>query len=334
MSSKDWNDDYITIRGKNIPVKVGLAEQSKLNFYIENPRIYSILRSEKADPSQEDIERRLQGMDHVKALIHDIKGNGGLIDPIIVKLGTLEVLEGNSRLAAYRWLFEKDPIKWGKIRCIFLPSDISEDYIFALLGQYHIRGKKDWAPFEQAGFLYRRIENQGAIAGSVGEELGIGRTRVAQLIETYKFMLEHKDSDVRRWSYYEEFIKSNKLKKVREKFPEFDKHFAKTVKSGAIGKAVHVREKLQQLACGTDRVISKFVAGELSFEEACDRVEDSGNSDATFKKLAKFRGWLASAEAQEEILKAPPYLRKKLSFEVSKLTIALARLDKQLTKAH
>lgn len=330
MGATNWKDDYITIRGKDIPVKTGQIEQSKLKFYVENPRIYSIVRTDKADPTQEDIQSKLQSMEHVKTLIHDIKENGGLIDPVIVRLGSHEVLEGNSRLAAYRWLFEKDPIKWGKIRCVFLPKDIGDDDVFALLGQYHIKGKKDWAPYEQAGFLYRRHKQQGANMTALGNDLGIGRKRVGQLIETYEFMLFHNDPDIKRWSYYEEFIKSNRLKKVRDKFPDFDEKFTEKVKSGEIGRAVDVRDKLQKLACGADKVVSKFVSGEITFDEACDRVEDSGSSDGTYKKLSKFRTWLASSEAQDTILKSPPQLRKKLAFEVTKLATALTRLDKKL----
>ena len=52
------------------------------------------------------------------------------------------VLEGNSRLAAYRILKIEDPITWSKIDCKILSSDISEEFIFILLGNFHITGKK------------------------------------------------------------------------------------------------------------------------------------------------------------------------------------------------
>lgn len=325
-----WTNGSIVIRGKKISIKTGEIEQSRLVFYVENPRIYSILRSDRADPSQDDIENQLQSMDHVKALIHDIKENGGLIDPIVVKDGTFEVLEGNSRLAAYRYLAGKEPIKWGMIRCTLLPKGIGDSDIFALLGQYHIKGKKDWAPYEQAGFLYRRHKKQGVAMVDLGKELGVGRRRVGQLIETYEFMLQHNDADVKRWSYYEEFVKSNRIKKVRDTFPQFDEKFAEKVKSGEIGRAVDVRDKLQKIASGPPKVVAKFVGGEISFDDACERIDDSGNSDNTYRKLSKFRSWLASNEAQEAILNAPDNVQKKVSFEVAKLATLLARMEKKL----
>ena len=80
-----------------------------------------------------------------------------LEDLIVVKRnGDYVVLEGNSRLAAYRLLAEKDPVKWQKVRANILPEEISENEIFTLLGQYHLVGRKDWNIFEQAAYLYRQ----------------------------------------------------------------------------------------------------------------------------------------------------------------------------------
>ena len=130
-----------------------------LKFYPENPRVYSFLDVANGVPDQETIEEVMTDMDHVKQLKESIKANGGLIDPLIVRDGDFVVLEGNSRLAAYRILQKQDPIKWAKVKCKILPSDISDKAIFTLLGQYHIIGRKDWSPYEQAGYLYRRREN-------------------------------------------------------------------------------------------------------------------------------------------------------------------------------
>ena len=133
----------LLIRGTEIPVRTAMIEQTKLRFYPDNPRVYSVLREEGKEPTQEDIRDRLLEMEHVKQLVQDIKANGGLIEPLVVRDGTFEVLEGNSRLAAYRYLAKGDPIKWGLVKCTLLPSDVSESLVFALLGEYHIKGKKD-----------------------------------------------------------------------------------------------------------------------------------------------------------------------------------------------
>ena len=116
-------------------------------------------------------------MDHVKVLIQEIQRDGGLTDPVVVRAGSLEVLEGNSRLAAYRALARIDPLKWDTMKCKLLPENLDESLIFALLGQYHIRGKKDWAPFEQAGFLYRRSTVHDIDAAQLAQEIGLSRRR-------------------------------------------------------------------------------------------------------------------------------------------------------------
>ena len=86
----------LLIRGTEIPVETRLIEHSKLRFFSENPRIYSIVRADGREPSQEEIQEQLLQLEHVRELVIDIRQNGGLTDPIIVRGESLEVLEGNS----------------------------------------------------------------------------------------------------------------------------------------------------------------------------------------------------------------------------------------------
>jgi len=36
-------------------------------------------------------------------------------------------------------------------------------------------------------------------------------------------MVKHKDTDITRWSYYDEYLKSRAIRKAREVNPEMDK---------------------------------------------------------------------------------------------------------------
>ena len=147
----------IIIAGQHIEVEEKCLKHSDLDFYPENPRIYNTIHAEIGDnPTQKVIESAMKKLDSVKTLKQSIEVNGGLLEPIIVRRNV--VLEGNSRLAAYRMLAEKDPIKWADIRCNVLPDDTSDDVVFSLLGTLHIIGKTPWSPFEQAGYLYRRTQ--------------------------------------------------------------------------------------------------------------------------------------------------------------------------------
>ena len=68
-------NDILQIRGKKIPVKVGDLNQFDLNFYPENPRIFSMVHADTKNPGQEEIEAKLVKLDHVKHLIKSIKNH-------------------------------------------------------------------------------------------------------------------------------------------------------------------------------------------------------------------------------------------------------------------
>lgn len=100
--------------------------QQDLLFYLDNPRVYSVLHENGHDnPTQTEIEEIMCSLDHVKSLKSQIMQNGGLIEPLIVvkRKDRYVVLEGNSRLAAYRILAKNDPLKWSRVLVQILPED-------------------------------------------------------------------------------------------------------------------------------------------------------------------------------------------------------------------
>ena len=218
----------ITIGKKEYEVTETQLNQCELLFYEDNPRVYSILRANGGTPTQKEIEEKMTSMDHVKQLRLSIEQNGGLIDPlIVVKRGSdLVVLEGNSRLAAYRLLAEKDPVKWQKVRAQILPEEITENDIFTLLGQYHLVGRKDWSVFEQAAYLYRQKKASNLENDILAKNVGLTEGKVKSYLEVYEFMLEHNDLKPDRWSYYEEYLKSRGIKKYRGTGSKIDEVFA------------------------------------------------------------------------------------------------------------
>jgi len=317
--NKSGDDDFLLVRGSKIPVQNVELKQAELRFFPANPRIFSAIGAEEGEPEQSAIEKKLRSMDHVKELAHDIRLNGGLMDPIVVKDGSFEVLEGNSRLAAYRVLAEKDPFKWGKIKARLIPAKTGDDLIFALLGQYHIKGKKDWLPFEQAGFLYRRHQDQGISQDQLADELGLKNAEVKNLIATYSFMVDHKCKDPGKWSYFFELIKSRKVANIRRANEEFDEIIVKQIKSGEIEKAVDVRDGLKLLAKAPKRTLSKFLAEEYSLEDAAQAVHISGNANDVFQRAARIRTWLAKDETEAAIRGARKVEKDKIKFELEKL---------------
>lgn len=139
MEKSEELEDSIVIGKEKIPIKIKEINHNDLLFYPENPRVYNVLISENGEqPSQDEIEKYMCSLDHVKQLKLSIEANGGLIDPLIVRDGDYVVFEGNSRLAAYKLLAEQDPAKWALVKCKVLPRDVKDETVFKLLGNYEL----------------------------------------------------------------------------------------------------------------------------------------------------------------------------------------------------
>ena len=330
MNADSWTEGSITIGGREIPVRLGKVRQSELRFYEDNPRIYSIVHSGNDTPSQAEIERRLSDMDHVKQLIRAIRENGGLIDPLIVRDGVNVVLEGNSRLAAYRKLAEMDPIKWGYVKVTLLPHDVSESLVFALLGEYHIIGRKDWAPYEQAGYLHRMVREHGMSARRVASEMGLTVNKVNHFVDVFDFMLEHGEDDVNRWSYYEEYIKPRVSKGARSRHPDLDRVVVEKIRSGEIERAIDVRNKLIKVLRGGDKSIKILTSGTNTIDRALISASDRGVDNPWLKRLNRFSRQLAEESTVGEFQEMNSDHRRKAKFEFNKIERLLKKLRREL----
>jgi hypothetical protein len=328
---KVYGNDSIAIRGKKIEVQLAEIAQGELKFYLENPRLYTIVRVNGREPTQEEVEETLARMDHVKQLAQSIKEHGGLIDAVVVQGRTSVVLEGNSRLAAYRLLAKEDPIKWGTIRAKVLPENTTESEIFSLLGEYHIIGKRDWAPFEQAGYLYRRHKTHGVNIQDLAKEVPLSVRTISHLISVYQFMVERKERDVGKWSYYDEYLKSNSIKKARKQYPELDDLVVRKIRSGEIPRAVDIRDDLKKVVQAGGNVLHKFATGKKSFRDSVSAAIDKGTVDHGVKHLRKFREWLGGTDVQREMLKLEGDSKKEGVYELKKINAVISRLVKKLS---
>lgn len=327
-SSPILSGDSLIILGVKVSTTTQMLPQQKLKFFADNPRVYSVVRANGKQPTQDEIQQQLSELEHVKELREDIKRNGGLLEPLIVRAGSLDVLEGNSRLAAYRQLAMKEPIKWGMVKCTVLPDDVDDSLVFALLGQFHIKGKKDWAPYEQAGFLYRRFKNHKVSAKVLSTELGLSTKKVTHLIETYQFMVDKDEVDTSRWSYYDEYLKSTKIKKARQKYPEMDDLVVKSIKSGEIDRAMHLRDQLPTV-CASPAILKRFAQGKLSLERSFERAINSGADSVSYKKAAAFRRWITEQDIGGLLASSPQKMRDKLLYEFEKIANRIAALKKK-----
>lgn len=249
--------------------------QQDLLFYIDNPRVYSVLHENGHDnPTQTEIEEIMCSLDHVKSLKSQIMQNGGLIEPLIVvkRKDRYIVLEGNSRLAAYRILAKNDPLKWSRVLVQILPEDISDSDIFTLLGTFHLNPKKDWSKFEQAAYIYRQKKELGCSDSVLGKQVGISAITVKKYCEIYGLMVEHNDTHQSHWNMYEQYVQNKGIKQYRNTYPEMDSFFAKQVKTGEIVRAQDVRDILGKIASdegkSSTHIMQDYIKGDIDLEEA------------------------------------------------------------------
>ena len=104
-----------------------------------------IFSSLEENERQEIIFEALKKNSSVKNLISDIKRHKGLMEPILVRCDTNAVIEGNSRLAAYKIFIheQESDEKWREIPCK-LVSKLTYEQQTAYLSQIHIKGKTPW----------------------------------------------------------------------------------------------------------------------------------------------------------------------------------------------
>ena len=308
-------EEMMTIGKEKYKVIKCELEQSKLKFFPENPRVYSVLNIGDEKPSQEQIEEVMCKDDRIKQLKESIKSNGGLIEPVFVRDGDMVVLEGNSRLAAYRLLNKQDPIKWAKLKVTLLPADIPDSAVFTLLGQFHIIGRKDWNPYEQAGYLYRTINDSNKPIEILATELGITTSYIKKLIDVYE-----DDNHPSKWSYYEEMLKNRGIKKAFDEVPGLEDKIVSDIKNNNIRMAIDIR-KLGDVSKVNDKLSRKILKdiamGEEDIYSGYDIVASSGKMDNNFQFITNFRKKIQEDSYADKLLKDENL--NNIEFELKKI---------------
>jgi predicted DNA-binding protein YlxM (UPF0122 family) len=318
----------IPIKGRDYTVSASYLRHQDLRFYPENPRIYSVLHDSSGEsPTQEDIQSCLQNMDHVRELKEDIKENGGLIEPLYVKEATLEVVEGNSRLAAYRMLADENAVLWEKVKCAMLPKEVDDSAIASLLGQLHLKGKKDWRPYEQASFLHRRHYKDGISVPELAKEIPLKARGIKHRIAVIDYMIKQGDNKIERWSHYDELLKNRKIQEAFKDHAGFEEAVVKKIKSGNI-KAVEVRDKLKVVVrTKSEKPIKQFINGS-SIDDAVKTAKSLGGDYTALHKIKRFRLWVVEGSTKRDIQDAPEKVKEEIRWELKKIKAQVTTLIK------
>ena len=317
----------IPIQGKNYVVVSCEVRQEDLQFYIANPRIYTALHSGNGTPRQDDIEGHLQKMEHVRVLRDDIKKNGGLLEPVLVKESTREVVEGNSRLAAYRLLAKIDPVKWGRIRALVLPMVVNDSDISSILSQLHLKGKLNWSPYEQAGHIHRRYTVDKVSLTDLCKEVKLSNPTVRHRIKVITYMIKHNDNNLAHWSHYDQILGSKKIQKAFENHVDLEPKIVSDIKNDRI-KAVDIRDKLNPICVTKSDKPVKMVLDGKSLDSAFESAQSLGGDNNALQKLVKLREYVTNTETKKAVAQANPKIKSQLQWELTQIRTAISKLLK------
>ena len=159
------------------------------------------------------------------------------------------------------------------------------------------------------------------------DHMGVSSKRVTHMIEVYQFMVDHKDTVRSRWSYYDEYLKSQAIKKAREANPRMDQKVVSQIKFGKIARAVDIRKNLNKVAKVKGKVLSDFVKGDADLETCAERAEVRGVDNALLQKLTKFNAVLAGLD-KKQCQGMPANQQKKCVFELRRIFLQIKRCRK------
>lgn len=271
--------------------------QVELLFYPENPRVHNAVHSsEEENPSQEELEKKMCTLDSVKKLKVNIEAMGGLLQPIVICKNV--VLEGNSRLAAYRLLAKENKEMWSKIKCTKLPDDIGEELILAFLGSVHLVGQTPWSPFEKASYIYRVKNKSRRPVKSMAEDMGLNVSEAELYVEVYETMLEAEDLKPTKWSYYFELMKNRSLRKVDKECPQIEviNTIVDKIKHDDLTEAKDVR-KIGDIAKSKHEdaimILTEYLHDEIPLDDAVELASDLNKEQTIKKGFEKFQKLLS-----------------------------------------
>lgn len=289
------------ILGESIELSEDYCSIGKLKFLKDNPRVYAATHAKKGfeeltDEEQQDlIFQKLQDEPSFKNLLPEVQRHGGLLEPVLVRMDTMEVIEGNSRLAVYRYLHETEPDdEWDLIPC-HLVARLTARQQAAFLNQIHVKGKTQWSTYEKANFAYVRKMN-GMSLDAIAELFGESRGKLERGIKVIDLMKEEEDSDQDHFSHYDVLVQKAEIwREIKEKGSPLRERVVEGIKQQNTDSeedseaeaftAIDLRRKLPAIIKKT-RILQRFVDGKIDLEDAYQRAKVSRAEERVKRALA------------------------------------------------
>ena len=287
------SDGVIKILGEEIPFEIQSVSIDEIRYLRDNPRVYSLISVEDRklsyDELQEIIHQKMIQEENTKDLVGRIKSHGGLIEEIFVRADTNEVVEGNSRLAAYRLLQKEDPHKWKEIACKVV-STLTDEQQLAYLAQLHIEGKKDWRTYEKANVVYRLVKESKKSPEYAAKHIGISVQEVKTLVKVMGLQISNDDNNRLNFSYYDVIVRNRTISSVWEENADLRSFLLREIKAEEKAfTALELRDKLPTVIA-KPKTLQKFINREIDLEAAFD----SAKSSSILKRLKSARAQLTN----------------------------------------
>ena len=293
------DETTIAIMGQHVPARHERIPIDQLHFLPDNPRVYAAIREMSdfndltPDEKQVRIYERLLLEPSVKNLIPEIDRDGGLQDPVTVRWDTRQVIEGNSRLAAYRKLNDRpDDERWTHIRCLVV-SKLSDDQQTRLLGQAHLHGRTDWSPYAKALFCFRWVEEEKRDLSTLSKLSGISPMEIKKNVKIIQLMKDNDDAKLSHFSYYNVLGRSRPISSAIADSTPLRDTLLDQIKNEAF-TAQEMRERLPTVIA-KPRILRKYEKGDVALEDAYDRAKISGAE----QRLKKIRDGLDDIELDD-----------------------------------
>ncbi len=275
------DETSISIMGKDVPAHYDERPIESLRFLPDNPRVYAVIRDMEdfdgltPEEKQERIYQSMLNEPSVKNLMPEIKRDGGLQEPIIVRIDKDQVIEGNSRLAVYRKLRQDHPDddRWKSIRCLVI-SKLKDDQQTRLLGQAHLRGKTEWSAYAKALFCYRWVQEQGKDAKVLARLSGFSQDAIRKHVKAIDLMKQNDDDNQSNYSYYDVLVRNQSIS------PEIEKN--QTLRETVLSQIKTEAFTAQEMRAGLPvvikkpKILKKFQKGGITLKDAHDRASISG----------------------------------------------------------
>ena len=323
----------LKILDKDFHVTFGYIDIHDLLYFRSNPRILACtleihgFNDMHLEQQQEEIHKVLLREQSVKTLLSDVEKNHGLMEPILVRYDSKEVIEGNSRLAVYRELHRRHSEKdeWTQIPCDIL-SKLKEEEQAALLNQLHVKGKSQWSAYAKAYYAYgKKLENWTLkkTATIFGESV----STISKRIKTIELMEESKDTNLSHFSYYEVATNKKEIAKALSENDSFKSFFFDKIRNLGSEEesntftAIELRKKLPSVL-KRPKALKKFLDGTCTLEQAYEIAKIS-----SIDKKVKQATDLIDGISKEGVTQLEASDFKKLKYDARKLSKTVERFN-------